>query len=65
MRSLGDIDVRFAVLEVELDCCGRGYDDKGRDVDECGIAGGRRPGFNLTIELFAGLGELFNGALAV
>ena len=29
------------------------------------VAGGRRPGFNLTIELFAGLGELFNGALAV
>lgn len=65
MRSLGDINVRFAVREVKIDCCGWSYKGKGRDMDEGRDAGGRRPGFNFFIELFAGPEELFNGVLAV
>jgi hypothetical protein len=65
LRGVGEVDGSFAVREVKIDCCGWSYKGKGRDMDEGRVAGGRRPGFNFFIELFAGPEELFNGVLAV
>ncbi len=51
--------------EVKFDYCGCCYEGKGRDVDEGRVAGERRPGFILVMELFSSPREFLNGGLAV